>query len=451
MALFLGFAWAQAPETQPSFIDRFSSEANLTVTTEQDGLIPGKVTLRSALFQAAGLRHNNSFQTVKITFEPDVKRVRVVYGNLPAVEEGFTTIDCAQQVILDGFGMDPGSLNEGETAAGLVFKSNGNILKGCEIAGFKGPGVIVAGNQNQILNNTFGHLLPKSPLPKPPTPGIGNMDDLQPNEGAGLFLDTLASENLIEQNRFFGNRQEGISVSAQAGVENKWVSNEFQGNAKKPIHNNEGLLRTPRALLKPIVKDGEDFLISGTLSEPGQIEVYYSTPTDSDEKLIPLASFTSTTPEFVFRTKDKGFVANVTKIFVLATALERNTSEFSESVLIPDITKTLEPSPALPEAPKETPIPEPKPEIKNPSPTEEEPRPLESPAPKPLNEHSDSALQAGSTSTYPSPVVSDLKSELEILPMPSHNFITPPVSSTNSRPQRSTDSDTIRVDVWDEF
>ncbi|MBL7686308.1 MAG: right-handed parallel beta-helix repeat-containing protein, partial [Deltaproteobacteria bacterium] len=269
-------------------LSSFFSEENLVVTKETDALVPG--TLRTLLLQAAGIRHNNPFKIVKISFDPSIRRILITKGNLPAIEEGLTQIDCADRVIIDGSQFDNRYLQNNETIVGLYLKSSGNTLKGCQITGFAGHALVLSGNRNQILNNKFGSEATSnnsannygtSPNMNPPSTdnSIGNL-------GSGIYFLDFSNDNVVENNLFFSNKQDGITFSAQAGVNNRLESNSFSDNGRKGINSNNNLSQSSRPILRSVLREGDGYLVSGTLNDPGEIEIFVGTSLGKEGKTL---------------------------------------------------------------------------------------------------------------------------------------------------------------------
>jgi hypothetical protein len=428
---------------QQHFINSFFTEETLTVTKEGDGFLPG--TLRTVLLQAAGIRHHNPFTLVKITFDPTVKRIGVIKGNLPALEEGLITLDCANHVILDGTSLDRHYLNEGEQPSGLMIRSSGNFIKGCQFVGFGGPAIVLAGNRNQIRENSIGTLA-----------GQNQSQENSSYVGPAIYITEPASENLIESNEILGNKQEGITFSPQVGSGNRIVSNFFQDSVKKAINGNENFNRSSRPVLRPIVKEGDSFIISGQAADQGEIELYMVGSNGKDGRISLIPPFSTGRGDFSVSVKNKGFIPGTTQIIALATATGRNTSEFSDAVVIPvesaksgDSSNTLSPSP-------------------QPSPVEGEGarREIEennfnsesndSNNIKPMNQQAGSALSAGprpapsysnGSATTPNPSIPPASVPPTIDPFLNSTTIPPPSIPPGSR---SSSSDSIHVDSINE-
>jgi parallel beta helix pectate lyase-like protein len=439
----------QNPYTQ------FFSEVTLTVTKEGDGFLPG--TLRTILLQAAGIRHNNPFNLVKIYFDPSVKRVRVNKGNLPPIEEGLITIDCAQKVTLDGSLIDSRYLEEGESPAGLTLHSSGNVIKGCQFEGFGGHAIVLAGNRNQIRENRIGALPVAKTLPNG-LPAPASPEDTLTNSGSGIYIADQASENQIESNEILGNRQDGITFASQTGPGNRIVGNVFDENAKKGIQGGT-LYRTARPVLRPIMKEGDSYIISGIASDTGEIEISMAASDGKEGKMTIVPPFSTGRGDFSVSVKSKGFVPGSTKIVALATASGRNTSEFSDPVPIP----TDQPTADYPSPSTETIVTPRNTEGASSSTTFEDSKESDSNSAKPLNDRAGSALSVGTPPppTFPSTPSSSGTPQASTPPGidPFLNAITIPQASTppgeptvtpptNNR-GKSGESDSIRVEASD--
>ena len=315
----LGTILASQNSGQKSFYNQLFSEETLTVSKESDSVLPG--TLRTVMLQAMGIRHNNPFTLVKITFDPSVKHIRVNKGNLPPVTGGLISLDCADHVTLDGSTLDTRYLGEGETPAGLILQSSGNTVKGCQIVGFSGNGLVLSGNRNQIRENKIG--------------SEGKAEETLTNAGSGIFFSENASENIIESNQIAGNKLDGITFSPYTGPGNRVVGNIFMENGRKGIGSTENLNRSVKPALKPIVKEGDSYIISGTLADVSDVEIFMAGPNGREGKMTIVPLFTQSRGDFSISVKSKGFFPGETKIVGLATSPGRNTSEFSDPVVIP--------------------------------------------------------------------------------------------------------------------
>ena len=422
---------------------QFFTENTLTVTKEGDGFLPG--TLRTILLQAAGIRHNNPFSLVKINFDPTVKRIRINKGNLPPLEEGLVAIDCVGQVTFDGSLLDARYLEEGESPAGLILKSSGNTLKGCRFEGFAGHAIVVAGNRNQIRENRIGN----PPVPKPAGLPAGAADDVLTNAGSGIFIADGASENLIENNEILGNKQDGVTFSTQAGPGNRIDANVFDENGRKGIHGGDNAYRATKPVLKPVVREGDSYILSGTTSEGGELEIALASASGKEGKMVIVPSFMTGRGDFSVSVKNKGFIPGSSKIVALLNAPGRNVSEFSEPALVlTDVVRSTEPAPLLSETQTRE-------EVVAPPPAAEE---SDTTLPKPLNNRADSALSVGSgpahgsfTNPAPSspPSVDPFLNATTIPPpSPPPSPDTPSVQPS-SPPSKSGESDSLRIDSVD--
>ncbi len=444
-----------AAETNPvssnkpqQMISQIFSEQILTVTKEGDGLVAG--TLRTVLMQALGIRQNNPFTIVTINFDPSIKKIRISKGNLPPIDKGLVTIDCGGKVTFDGSQISPAELEPNEKIAGITFRSSGNILKGCRLIGFKGAAVVLSGNRNQIRGNSFGD------SPKTATQTIGNSNDDFSNNGTAILILDESSENLIEVNEFIHNRQESIVFNSQNGTGNRIAGNSFINHGQKEIQSNQNSNQTPKLILRSIVKEGDGYLVSGTLNEPSEIELFMAYSVNRENKMttiVPLVPFGK--GDFSLSIKNKGFTPGSTKIFALSTAAGRNTSEFSDPVLIPiDPPKTVLPPDPTPTKEivkndlKETGLLQPQ----NQTQENEEKKISASNYAKPINERAGSALsadpsQSPSAISTPSITTNDLPPTPVYQP-PIPSFVKPRETTVNlsSNPKRSGVSDTLKAD-----
>jgi len=327
----------------------FFSEESLIVTKESDGLMPG--TLRAVLLQASGLRSKNPFVTVKITFDPSLKKV-FLKKNLASIREGLIHLDCGKAII-DGSQIENTSLEAGEQVMGLHLKSSGNIIRNCQFSGFNGYAIFIEGNRNQILNNKFGDTPPPSGATNNPLANLGISENLRPNNVA-LFLSNDASENTIDSNEFIGN-QEAISFAANVGNANRLSANTFQ-DQHKSISTNENPYKTSKIILKQVRKENESYLLTAQIPEKSDVEIYLADANGKEGKtlLMPATAFEAGEANFALSSKD--LQAGLSRLIALSTHAGKNTSEFSESLLIP--------------AEVETPVTPPLPvAVENPAPT----------------------------------------------------------------------------------
>jgi hypothetical protein len=131
---------------------------------------------------------------------------------------------------------------------------------------------VSAGNRNQIRENKIGSEAPKSASGSAGSPQA--TEDTLTNSGSGIYLAENASENTIESNQIGGNKADGITFSPQAGTGNRLIGNIFAENGKKGINSNDNANRTSRPALKPIYREGDSYIIAGTLSDVSDLEIF---------------------------------------------------------------------------------------------------------------------------------------------------------------------------------
>ncbi len=322
------------PEKNP--YAEFFTEETLVVNRERDGILQG--TLRTALIQASGIRAQNPFALVKITFDPSLRRVKVSKGPLPEIDGSLTTLDCqtAQGRALIEWvpPEDSSSLDPGEEKSGLKITSHGNTVRNCHITGFPGSGILLKGNRNRIEHNTLGY---HSEIPEIAL-NISNLDAApKSNGGAGIRLESDANENTIEYNEIFANGQAGVLFAPRSGAQNRVSYNRFARNEGSPIKVNPGNHNTPNPTLSKIESSGDHFVIEGTASPQANLQVYMLGPQTNDIKLLVVEDRdrkNNKGEHFSIVTKSKGFVAGQTQLVVLARDEKRNTSEFSAPLKI---------------------------------------------------------------------------------------------------------------------
>jgi len=312
-------------------MNQFFSEQSLTVTNEGDGFVPG--TLRTVLIQAAGIRKNNPFSLVKIVFDPSVRTARIVKGPL-RMEGGLIQIDCAGKVTIDGSLFDTRYVDEKEPSAGILLRSSGNAIRGCKIFGFPGKNIVLSGNRNQIRENVIG-LSSASKAANPYAALASAADDSRSPSSTGIYLDDNASENVIESNNILGHKSEGIAFSALAGTGNRIIGNAFSENGLKGVQAADNPYRSAKPTLKSIAKEGDAYVVYGSLVDAGEVEFYLAGPNGREGKMPITPPTAMPRGDFALSLKNKGFVPGLSKIVALVTTPGKNSSEFSEAALIP--------------------------------------------------------------------------------------------------------------------
>jgi hypothetical protein len=170
---------------------------DILVTNSQDS---GPGSLRQALLDA-GAEALISFDP--IVFPLDNPTTIMLLSALPTLEKGQITLDASRAgVILDG------SQAGGEWIAGLDLSSNKNVVRGLQITGFSGPGILVRSN---AAHNTIGG-----------EPGSGQSNLIR-NCAIGIMLrgpDNIIAGNLIGTDRSgqkkWGNSEAGIVLEESA-------------------------------------------------------------------------------------------------------------------------------------------------------------------------------------------------------------------------------------------
>jgi len=339
-----------APPPPSPFAGSFFNEESLMVTKESDGLMSG--TLRAVLLQASGIRSKNPFTKVRISFDPSLKKV-ILKKNLATIQEGLIHLDCGKAII-DGSQIENSSLESGEQVTGIHIKSSENLIKNCQFSGFKGYALLIEGNRNQISKNTFGGVSSKAS--SNPISSLIPIEITQPNNVA-LFISNNVSENFIEDNEFIGN-QEGISFAANVGNGNRLKGNTFEGQ-NKAVSANENPHKTSKIILKEIRKENDVYLLTAQIPEKSDIEIYLADPNGKEGKtlLVPATAFEAGEASFTLSNPD--LQAGLSKIVALSTRVGKNTSEFSEALLIPAETPMPFEAPVAAESPTPAPSPAP--------------------------------------------------------------------------------------------
>ena len=152
LVFFLLTACGQTPSTAtirevettpiPTFVEPVSSSPaqnkELLVVNSQDS---GPGSLREAL-QEAGAENIITFDPG--IFPPDNPVTIRLLSALPPLDQGQITLDASEVgIILDG------SQAGGEWTPGLDIASSGNVVRGLQIAGFSGPGILVRSNADK--------------------------------------------------------------------------------------------------------------------------------------------------------------------------------------------------------------------------------------------------------------------------------------------------------------
>jgi hypothetical protein len=330
--LMAGQPSASPPTQADSAFSSIFSEKILSVTREVDGILPG--TLRSALIQATGIRAQNPFTVVKINFDSSVKTIRVTKGPLPEISGSLTTLDCQTSIgrvaILGP--RENGALTENQTEFdGLKISSSSNAIRNCHVTGFSGVGIWIGGNRNLIEYNTVGY---HPEVTESAIEGDNFLGEIKSNQSAGIYLTERAAENLVQYNELIANGSNGIEISPQSGGGNKLAFNFFAKNQGKPIKSFIGTNNTPTPQIASITPQGEVVLVNGTAARNSEFQLYMQGKEEGEIGQILIPGTTIPNEQYSILTKNLGFIPHQTKLVAITQLPGKNTSEFSQPVLI---------------------------------------------------------------------------------------------------------------------
>ena len=270
----------------------------IIVTNLEDS---GPGTLRQAL-QDAQTGDTVTFDSG--VFPPENPMVIMIRSPLPAISQGYVTIDASNAgVILDG------SQAGGNWTAGIELNSEENIIRGLQIIHFTGPGILlnpsarfnivggdrrvgsgpigqgnlfsdtsdgvgIKGSDNIITGNLIGT----------DVTGSGNMG----NRAPGVFLEENASRNTIGPDNIIafngtvgGGGIEIRNVNAQANI---ITANSIHSNLFKGIYYNNS--ESPQ-LVSPSIPIIFDFdlvagMVSGTACPDCTVEIFSTSTSDGE-------------------------------------------------------------------------------------------------------------------------------------------------------------------------
>ncbi len=326
---------AEAAPGNPYFA-QFFTEKVFTVTSEGDGILPG--SLRTALIQASGIRSNNNFTLVRITFDPSVKRVRVTRGPLPEIDGSLTTIDCqtpSGRGIIEGAILDTEGLDPAEEMAGLKITSTGNTVRNCHITGFVGPGILIRGTRNLIEFNSVGY---HKDSPETAVPASAVYEEPKTNRGPGVLLGAGANANTLQNNEIVGNTYNGVELGTGIGGANKITYNYFAKNSGKPIKVAGTPARIPQ--ITKIARQGDVYFIDGQAESKAEVQLYLVGKDEGEVGMNIVQGVIAGNQGFQIATQSKGFIPNVTKFLAISHSPDGNSSEFSTPQLIPGTVPT---------------------------------------------------------------------------------------------------------------
>jgi len=225
-------------------------------------------------------------------------------------------------------------LDPSEEIAGLKLTSNSNTIRNCHITGFQGAGILIRGNRNLIEFNTVGYHKDSPETAVAPSPVY---EEPKTNKGAGVLIGASASDNSVQNNDLIANTFNGVEFAPTAGRGNKIAYNYFAKNSGKPIKvtANGATARMPQ--ITKISKEGDLYVISGTSEPKAEIQIYVQGKDEGEIGMNIVPSVHSATDTFQISTKNKGFVANQTKLIAITHSSEGNSSEFSNSFVVPGL------------------------------------------------------------------------------------------------------------------
>jgi parallel beta-helix repeat protein len=209
----------------------------MIVTSTADS---GPGTLRQALLDA------QSGDT--ITFDPavfplDAPDTIYLTGGLPPVSQGNLTIDASEAgVILDGSRIPEG------WNSGIEVHSNSNTIRGLQVVGFSGAGIVISGGQNNLIEkniscgNDYGIGLWGTETSNNTIAGnyLGILADgatPEGNKSAGITIMEGANRNFIgPDNHIAFNGHNGIEILNANTIGNTIAQNSIHDNGMGGIH-----------------------------------------------------------------------------------------------------------------------------------------------------------------------------------------------------------------------
>jgi len=301
----------------------------------------GPGSLRQALLEA---RSGDTISFDPAVFPPQQPVTITLLNGLPPLTQGHLTIDASDAgVILDG------SQAGGEWTAGLEIASPGNTVRGLQIVGFSGPGILL---QPSAQFNSIGGergtgqgLLGQGNLIVQCSDGVflhgsdnliqGNLigTDLSGqtrlgNRGQGIAIGETASRNTIGPDNVIAYNGSGINIYSAEARSNRITANRIYGNEQPGIYyfynevDKSRLLYPPRpAVLDFNLNTGR---LEGVCCPDCAVEVFSTRKTDGE-----IYEGRTIADEYGGFLLEKGAAFPALGLTATCTDSEGNTSEFS--------------------------------------------------------------------------------------------------------------------------
>ena len=209
----------------------------MIVTSTADS---GPGTLRQALLDA---QSGDTITFDPDVFPPDAPVTIYLTGGLPPVSQGNLTIDASEAgVILDGSRIPEG------WNSGIEVQSNSNTIRGLQVVGFSGAGIVISGGQNNLIEkniscgNDYGIGLWGTETSNNTIAGnylgiLANGATPQGNKSAGMTIMEGANRNFIgPDNHIAFNGHNGIEILNANTIGNTIAQNSIHDNGMGGIH-----------------------------------------------------------------------------------------------------------------------------------------------------------------------------------------------------------------------
>jgi parallel beta-helix repeat protein len=251
-----------------------SQEKTIVVASLADS---GHGTLRQALQDAQA---GDIIIFDPVVFPPDSRTPIYVNSILPPISQGNITVDASDTgVILDG-----SKIPEGWNG-GIQIYSNNNTIRGLQVLGFSGAGILIGSGQNNLIENnvscgndygiglwgteTFGNTISDNDLGV-----LGDGATSLGNKTAGITIMEGANRNIIGPgNQIAFNGRTGIEILNANTVRNTISQNSIHDNSQGGIHLWDG---GNIELTAPIIFDFDlrAGAVTGTACAGCTIEIY---------------------------------------------------------------------------------------------------------------------------------------------------------------------------------
>jgi hypothetical protein len=336
----------QTPEIVPTLIESTltpTPRKTLIITDTQDS---GAGSLRQALLD---IQPDDSIFFDTDVFPPDKPQTIILQSSLPPVNQGHLVLDASNAgVILDG------SQAGGNATPGLDIDSSYNVVRGLQITGFSGPGIILRANAdfNIIGGDRSMGMAPygEGNLIRNCVNGItlqgsdniiqGNLIGTDKtgqkkwgNKAAGIFLKENANRNVIGPGNVIAYNGAkgsggGINIQSENIYANHITRNNIHDNAQPAIFyelwQDTGPLKNPRPpiLLEFNLPQG---FVSGLACPNCTVEFFTTSRTEGE--IFEGNVIASPDGTFNFE-KEGGFLG--VQLKATAYSENQNNSEFSE-------------------------------------------------------------------------------------------------------------------------